>query len=124
MEGAILIYLACKQTFLRFAELDEAIQLQFRHDHDLTMLITAQVDQAVIMLFHFANGELLAFGVTYLLTGLVAHPTQRGIVDGIDTFFIGGRKAHFHTAVGHLQHDAKPEVRFSIAHPALAGFYG
>ena len=73
LEGLVLVYLAGKQAFLGFAELNEAVQLQFRQYHDLVVLVGAKVNKATVVLLYLGNEQGAAFCIAYPLANFVMH---------------------------------------------------
>ena len=62
LERTVLVNLTGKQSFLGFAELNKAVQLQFRYHHHLVIFIATQVNQAAVVLCNFGNEQLMTLG--------------------------------------------------------------
>lgn len=123
-ESAILVDLAGKQAVLWFAELNEAVQLQFRQYDDLVVGIGTQVNQAAVVFLYLGDRHGPVFNVRDLLADLVSHATEGGIIDRIGSLLVCGRKTHLNPAVCDFEDDSETQLGLGITDPALTGLDG
>ena len=119
-EPAARVDLPGEQAVAGQAELDEVGQLGFRQAAGLLLGVDAVVDQQAVDVLDFLHGQLPAFEVGDLVTGGEAHPGQRRIAQCVLAGIAGRRVENGKQAAVLGEDGAEPQLRFTVADPALS----
>ena len=115
-----VVYLTGEQALLRAAEVDEAVQLKLRQYNGFVFFVGSGVNQTTVIVEHIGDSNGCSLEACDLLSYLVLHPADGGVVFCISAPLSGGGKAQSNTAIGIFYDNAETELGFGVADPALA----
>ena len=76
----------------------------------LALGIDSAVNETTVSFHHLIDHQELPVFITDLLSALILHTTQRRIIDGVGTGFIGSRVAQIYATVGDVPNDSQTQL--------------